>query len=106
MRANSTGSAIANPIADILLTETNTTKILTHAQQLSPDIIVIDSIQTLASPQMESTRQRVAGARMRGRVAAFCKGNGIRCLLLDILLKMVPLPAQTVGAYCRCGLVF
>ncbi len=71
-----------------ILTETNTTKILTHAQQLSPDIIVIDSIQTLASPHMESTPGSVSQVReCAGELQRFAKEMGIPVFVIGHITK-------------------
>ncbi len=39
----------------LILTETNTQEILKHFKNLQPDIVVIDSIQTLESPYVDAT---------------------------------------------------
>lgn len=66
---------IGPPNADcFILTETNTTKILTHAQSLDPDILVIDSIQTLSSPLIDSTPGSVSQVReCAGELQRFAK---------------------------------
>jgi DNA repair protein RadA/Sms len=51
-----------------ILTETNLESILTHASQLQPEILVIDSIQTLHSSQVESA----AGSVSQVRESAAC----------------------------------
>ncbi|MCB0575904.1 MAG: AAA family ATPase, partial [Saprospiraceae bacterium] len=38
-----------------ILTETNTTKVLQQAQDLQPQLMVVDSIQTMSSPHIDST---------------------------------------------------
>ena len=56
---------IGEPSSDCyILTETNTAKILTNAQSLRPDLVVIDSIQTLAS-----RRTKAIGTHRRCRIA-------------------------------------
>ncbi len=52
MRADRIG--IANPNCYIL-TETNTNELLKHFKAVQPDIVVIDSIQTLDSPYVDAT---------------------------------------------------
>lgn len=46
-----------------LITETNSQKILKHFRNLQPDICVIDSIQTMQSPYIESTAGSVSQIR-------------------------------------------
>jgi len=71
-----------------ILTETNTTKILTHAQQLNPDFMVIDSIQTLASPHIESTPGSVSQVReCAGELQRFAKEMGIPVFVIGHITK-------------------
>lgn len=71
-----------------ILTETNTTKILTHAQQIQPDIMIIDSIQTLASPHMESTPGSVSQVReCAGELQRFAKETNIPVFVIGHITK-------------------
>ena len=49
-----------------ILTETNTSDIIKHFESVKPDIVIIDSIQTLESPAIEAT----AGSRSQIRETA------------------------------------
>ncbi len=60
MRADRIG--IANPDC-FILTETDTQEILKHFKSVQPDIIVIDSIQTLESPFVDSTAGSITQIR-------------------------------------------
>jgi DNA repair protein RadA/Sms len=46
-----------------ILTETNLESILTHANQVAPEVLIIDSIQTLHSTQIESAAGSVSQVR-------------------------------------------
>jgi DNA repair protein RadA/Sms len=46
-----------------ILTETNLESILTHSNQVTPDVLIIDSIQTLHSTQIESAAGSVSQVR-------------------------------------------
>ncbi len=71
-----------------ILTETNTTKILTHAQELSPDMIVIDSVQTLASPHIESTSGSISQVReCAGELQRFAKETNIPVFIIGHITK-------------------
>lgn len=71
-----------------ILTETNTTKILTHAQQLSPDLIITDSIQTLASPHIESTPGSISQVReCAGELQRFAKETNIPVFIIGHITK-------------------
>ncbi len=71
-----------------LLTETNTSKILTHAQNLSPDLIIIDSIQTLSSPHIDSTPGSISQVRdCAGEMQRFAKETNIPIFLIGHITK-------------------
>lgn len=71
-----------------LLTETNTAKILTHAQNLAPDLIIIDSIQTLSSPHIDSTPGSVSQVReCAGDLQRFAKETNIPVFLIGHITK-------------------
>jgi len=60
MRAERVGSQMSECY---ILTETNTNRILQHAQQLTPDLLIVDSIQTLSSPHIDSTPDSISQVR-------------------------------------------
>jgi DNA repair protein RadA/Sms len=71
-----------------ILTETNVSKILTHAQNLEPQLIVIDSIQTLASPHIESTPGSVSQIReCAGDLQRFAKETNIPIFIIGHITK-------------------
>lgn len=71
-----------------LLTETNSAKILTHAQNLTPDLIIIDSIQTLSSPHIDSTPGSVSQVReCAGELQRFAKETNIPVFLIGHITK-------------------
>lgn len=47
----------------LILTETNTADIVKHVENVKPDIIIIDSIQTLESPNVDSTAGSISQIR-------------------------------------------
>ena len=47
----------------LILTETNTNNIIKHIEDSKPDIIIIDSIQTLESPSIDSTAGSISQIR-------------------------------------------
>ncbi|MEM6317429.1 MAG: DNA repair protein RadA [Bacteroidota bacterium] len=71
-----------------ILTETNSSKILNHAQQLEPDLLVIDSIQTLSSPHVESTPGSLSQVReCAGELQRFAKETNIPVFLIGHITK-------------------
>lgn len=71
-----------------ILTETNTSRILTHAQNLQPDLMVIDSIQTLSSPHIDSTPGSISQVRdCAGELQRFAKETGIPVIIIGHITK-------------------
>jgi len=85
MRANRIGQETSDCY---ILTETNTVKILKHATDLKPDLMVIDSIQTLASPYIESTPGSVSQVRdCAGELQRFAKEIGVPVFIIGHINK-------------------
>jgi DNA repair protein RadA/Sms len=71
-----------------ILTETSTSKIFQHAQNLEPDIIVIDSIQTLAAPHIDSTPGSISQVReTAGELQRFAKETNIPIFIIGHITK-------------------
>ncbi len=71
-----------------ILTETSTTKIFQHAQELEPDIIIIDSIQTLAAPHIDSTPGSISQVReTAGELQRFAKETNIPIFIIGHITK-------------------
>ncbi|MCB9285250.1 MAG: DNA repair protein RadA [Lewinellaceae bacterium] len=71
-----------------ILTETNTTRILTHAKKLDPGLVVIDSIQTLSSPYIESTPGSISQIReCAGELQRFAKETHIPVFIIGHITK-------------------
>jgi DNA repair protein RadA/Sms len=72
----------------LILTETNSTKILTLAIELKPDLLIIDSIQTLASPHIDSTPGSVSQVReCAGELQRFAKEVGVPVFMIGHITK-------------------
>lgn len=85
MRADRLGGAPENCY---LLTETNTTKLLKHAQKLKPELLVVDSIQTLHSPHVESMAGTVSQVReCASELQRFSKESNIPVFLIGHITK-------------------
>lgn len=71
-----------------ILTEINTTKILQHAQNLQPQLIIADSIQTLSSPHLESMPGTVSQVReCAAELQRFAKETGVPVVLIGHITK-------------------
>lgn len=71
-----------------ILTETNTSKILAQAQDLQPQLLVVDSIQTLSSPHLESAPGSVSQVReCAAELLRFSKETNIPVFLIGHINK-------------------
>ena len=71
-----------------ILTETNTSKIFQHAQNIEPDLIIIDSIQTLSAPHIDSTPGSISQVReTAGELQRFAKETNIPIFIIGHITK-------------------
>ena len=71
-----------------ILTETNTSKIFQHAQTIEPDVIIIDSIQTLGAPHIDSTPGSISQVReTAGELQRFAKETNIPIFIIGHITK-------------------
>jgi DNA repair protein RadA/Sms len=74
--------------ACFILTETNTQQIFKHAEQLAPEIIIIDSIQTLHTVYVESPPGSVSQVReCTAELQRFSKDTSIPIFLIGHITK-------------------
>ena len=70
------------------MTETNTSKIFQHAQNIEPDLIIIDSIQTLAATHIDSTPGSISQVReTAGELQRFAKETNIPIFIIGHITK-------------------
>ncbi len=85
MRADRIGALQSNCF---ILTETNTSKILAHAKSLNPELIIIDSIQTISSPHLDSAPGTVSQIRdSTSELQRFAKDTGIPVFIIGHITK-------------------
>ncbi len=85
MRADRLGN---NNPGCYLLTETNTAKILSHAQKIGPELLIVDSIQTLSSPHIDSTPGSISQVReCAAELQRFAKQTNIPVILIGHITK-------------------
>lgn len=71
-----------------ILTETNTSKVLSQANDLQPQLMIVDSIQTLSSPHIESTPGSISQVReCAGELLRFAKETNIPVFLIGHINK-------------------
>lgn len=71
-----------------ILTETNTTKILQQAQELMPEIMIVDSIQTMSTPHLDSAPGGIAQVReCTGELLRFAKETNVPIFLVGHINK-------------------
>jgi DNA repair protein RadA/Sms len=72
----------------LLVTETNLEIILEHIQQIKPDIVIIDSIQTVNLPEFSSSAGSVSQVReSASRLRELAKTSGIAVFLIGHVTK-------------------
>jgi DNA repair protein RadA/Sms len=71
-----------------ILAETNTTRILQQAQDLQPQLLIIDSIQTMSTPHLDSAPGGVSQVReCAAELLRFAKETGIPIFLIGHINK-------------------
>jgi DNA repair protein RadA/Sms len=71
-----------------ILTETNTTKILQQAQELQPRLLIVDSIQTMSTPHLDSAPGGIAQVReCAAELLRFAKETNISVFLIGHINK-------------------
>ena len=83
-------SATANESFDhiSILCETQLEKIFSHVQEVAPDLIVIDSIQTIATEEVDSSPGSVSQVReCAAHLLRFAKTSGIPVILIGHINK-------------------
>ena len=71
-----------------ILAETSLEKIITHIHRLKPEVVVVDSIQTVFTSALESAPGSVSQVReSAGRLMMLAKGSGIPALLVGHVTK-------------------
>ena len=71
-----------------ILAETSLEKIVTHIHRLKPDVVVVDSIQTVFTSALESAPGSVSQVReSAGRLMMLAKGSGIPVFLVGHVTK-------------------
>jgi DNA repair protein RadA/Sms len=76
------------PDNTIILTETEVGYIIEHAKELQPDIIIIDSIQTIHNANLDSASGSISQIReCTNEVLKYAKPNGIPVFLIGHITK-------------------
>jgi DNA repair protein RadA/Sms len=71
-----------------VLTETNLDAVIAHVESLGPSVIVIDSVQTMFLPELESSAGSVSQVReVTSRLQTLAKGTGIAVFLVGHVTK-------------------
>ena len=71
-----------------ILTQTNVEKILQHAKNLSPKLLIIDSIQTIYSANLDSIQGSISQVKeCAGELQRFAKETGIPIIVIGHITK-------------------
>jgi DNA repair protein RadA/Sms len=72
----------------LVLTETDLQAVLAHVQTLGPSVIVIDSVQTMHLPELESSAGSVSQVReVTSRLQVLAKSSGVAVFLVGHVTK-------------------
>jgi DNA repair protein RadA/Sms len=84
----SAGAAQEMPKQLFLVTETNLERILEHIAAVKPDLVIVDSIQTVYIPEISSTAGSVTQVReCSGRLRELAKASGIAVFVIGHVTK-------------------
>jgi len=89
-RLADSGIAAANPSADhlLILCENSLETIFDHIRDVQPDLVVIDSIQTIATDEVESSAGSIAQVReCASALLRFAKTSGVPVILIGHITK-------------------
>ncbi len=82
------GRGAAMPDNLFLVTETNLNTILEHVQAVQPDLLVVDSIQTIYLPELSSSAGSVSQVReCSSRLRELAKGSGMAVFVIGHVTK-------------------
>lgn len=85
MRADRLGHSSSSCL---ILTETNVERILSHAKEVRPSLLIIDSIQTLATPYLDSMPGSISQIReCAGELQRFAKSEQVPTFLIGHITK-------------------
>ncbi len=85
LRADRLGPVSANCF---VFTETNVEKVLLHAEKIQPELIIIDSIQTIFSPHLDADPGSISQIReTAAEVQRFAKTSNIPVLIIGHITK-------------------
>ena len=89
MRASRLAEAgAALPAALLLVTETNLDVILSHVAEVKPSMLIVDSIQTMYLPEMDSSAGSVSQVReCASQLRELAKANGVTVFLIGHVTK-------------------
>ncbi len=85
---NNNGKSSEAPADLLLVTETNLETIIEHINQAEPGIVIIDSIQTVYLPEMETTPGSIGQVReSASRLRELAKASGMAIFLIGHVTK-------------------
>ena len=72
----------------LIFSETDMTAILEEAEEVSPDLLIVDSVQTMYCPSVDSTAGSVSQIKeVAATLLRFAKGSGIPVILIGHITK-------------------
>ena len=72
----------------LILSETDMTSIVAEAEEVAPDLLIVDSVQTMYCPQVDSTAGSVSQIKeVAATLLRFAKASGIPVILIGHITK-------------------
>ena len=85
MRSDRLGGDASNCL---IYSETNLENILAEAEEAAPDLVIVDSVQTMYCPNVDSTAGSVAQVKeVAASLLRFAKGSGVPVILIGHITK-------------------
>ena len=87
----------------MIVCETLLETIFTHVKNVQPELLVIDSIQTMCSEAVDSSPGSMSQVReCTAMLLKFAKENNVPVILIGHITKDGAIAGPKIGAYCGC----
>ena len=85
----------------VILCETSLDKIFVHINNVAPDLVIVDSIQTIMSENIDSSPGSITQVReCAAALLRFAKSSGVPVILIGHINKEGTLAGPNFGTYC------
>ena len=89
-----------------ILGETDIDIVLDQVKRMTPDMIIVDSIQTVYTPEFHPLLERKPGKGSYARLLQAAKAMAVPIFIIGHVTKQEPLQTQGAGAHGGYGVIF